>query len=161
MCDHEISKYRTRRFCRSLLNLPSMTSSAYSYVHKQHATPVLRMQKKCPRIVSFELVRYPLTLPSLKRNPPTPFGSEQQCIVTLTVVTRHYAVHCHIAPHDAPDCSQATSDYEQVERSRCDPAAAVGDLAIGHGHTGGRGLVETQRGETSITGPSDTGSINQ
>ena len=143
MGDHEISKYRTCRFYRSLLNLPSMTSSAYSHVDKQHATPVLRMHKEGPRIVSLELLLYPLTLPSLKRNPPTPFASEQQCIVTPTVVTRHCAVHCHTAPRDAPDCSQTTSDYEQVERCRCDPAAAVGDLAVGHGHTGGCGLGET------------------
>ena len=63
-----------------------------------------------------------------------------------TVLTRHSAVHCC-----TPDYRQTTSNYEQVERCRFDPAAAVGDLAVGHAHTGGCGLGERQRGETGLT----------
>jgi hypothetical protein len=115
MGDHELSKYRTRRFYRSLLNLPSMTSSAYSYVDKQHAKPVFKMQEERPRIVSFEMLRFPLTLPSLKRNPPSLcLRAAAHCYAHSR--DRQCAVHCHTASRDAPDCSQTTSDYKQVER---------------------------------------------
>ena len=112
-----------------------MTSSWYSHVDKQRTTPVLRMQKEGPRIVSFELFRFSLTLPSLKCNPPTQFAQNssallcpQSCTGTAlcTATHRHCAVHCHTPAREGPDYCPTTTDYEQVERCRCDPAATVG-----------------------------------